>query len=95
MYNPATKNRTRISHPEPVYAVYGSNNCVFTSQFFRYEYSSLITPRCTIDYDLVSGEKKVLKQLEVPNYDPSLYTCRRVEATAHDGAKIPISIVYK
>jgi oligopeptidase B len=38
---------------------------------------------------------KVLKQKEAPNCDPTLYKTKRVWATASDGVKIPISIVYK
>lgn len=32
--------------------------------------------------------------MEVPHYDPSSLACERLEATSHDGCKVPISVVY-
>jgi len=36
----------------------------------------------------------ILKQTEVPNYNPAHYSCQRLYATARDGTKIPISLVH-
>jgi oligopeptidase B len=48
------------------------------------------------DYNLDTKEQKLVKQEEVlGGYDPSLYQSERIFATASDGAKIPISLVYK
>ncbi len=41
-------------------------------------------------------DAKLLKQTEVlGGYDPKQYQSERIYATAKDGTKIPISIVYK
>lgn len=63
--------KTRVTHSEAVYCVYSSSNMTYDRGLFRYEYSSLVTPRQTIDLDLKSGVKTVLKQVEVPHYDPA------------------------
>ena len=55
----------------------------------------MVTPKTVYDYDMDSRGKTLLKQQEVPNYDPKQYTSERLMATASDGAKIPISLVYK
>ena len=86
-----------VTHPESVYCIYGSHNRTYDRAFFRYEYSSLVTPRQTIEYNLKTGEKTVLKQVEVPLYDPSRFACERLEApsAAPDQRGIPLSVVYK
>ena len=48
------------------------------------------------DYDPRTGKSTLLKQQEVlGDYDPALYASERLWATARDGVRIPISIVYK
>src|SRR5690606_7088695 len=62
----------------------------------RYWYSSLTTPGTTYEYDMITKEQKTLKQQEVVGgYNPQDYTSKRLYATAEDGVKIPISLVYK
>lgn len=62
----------------------------------RYDFTSLTTPATTYSYNLKTGEKKLLKQQEVGgNYNPDLYETRRLWATATDGTKIPVSLVYR
>jgi oligopeptidase B len=66
------------------------------SRVLRYEYTSLTTPKSTIDYDMVTREKTLLKEEEVlGSFDKSDYRTERVEAPARDGAKVPISLVYR
>lgn len=84
-----------ISFPEPVYTLYESDNPEFETETFRFGYSSMVTPKTIYDYHMSSRERKLLKQTEVPGYDPSLYTSERIFARAADGAMIPISLVYK
>ena len=90
-----TNKWTTIAFPEPVYAISGEANREFDTNVYRYRYTSLITPSSVYDYDMESNESKLLKRTEVPNYDPSLYKSERVYATATDGTKIPISLVYR
>ena len=62
----------------------------------RFVYSSLTTPEQTFDYDLASGERTLRKSREIPSgHDPELYVTRRIFAPAHDGALVPISLLYR
>ena len=67
----------------------------FDTNILRYNYTSLTTPYSVIDYNLDTQEEKIQKQQEVlgGNFDSKNYTSERLFATAHDGVKIPISIV--
>ena len=57
---------------------------------------SLITPSSVYDYNMTTGEKKLMKQREVlGGYNKADYITERIVATAKDGTKIPISLVYK
>lgn len=86
----------RVAFPEQTYSVAGSRNPIFESATVRYMYTSLVTPLATFEYNMRTRERTQIKQEEVVGgYDPSLYTVERAFATAHDGARIPISLVYK
>src|ERR1044072_7084786 len=57
---------------------------------------SFITPASTYDYDVKTGKSELLKQQPVlGGYDPTLYKSERVYATAADGTRVPVSLVYK
>ncbi len=89
-------HRQRIKFPEPVYAATLAENYVFDTQTVRYAYQSLVTPASVYDYDLGSGAATLVKQTEVPGgFDRANYVSERVFATATDGVKIPISLVYR
>ena len=85
----------RVSFPEPAYAVFAAANHEFDTHLVRYAYQSFVTPPSTYDYDIDAKTSTLLKQVEVPGYDKTQYTSERIWATASDGAKIPVSIVYK
>jgi oligopeptidase B len=85
----------RIEFPEPAYASYGYTNREYDTSKFRYGYQSFITPRSVFEYDMASGKSSLLKQREVPGgYDRARYQVQQIYATASDGVKIPISVVY-
>ncbi len=85
-----------VRFPDPVYNVQLSNNPEFDSNIVRFTYSSLITPNSVIDWHMDTGEWELKKQDEIPSgHDPSAYVTERLHATAPDGKKIPMSIVYK
>ena len=85
-----------ISFPEAAYAAYVGANPEYNSTILRYGYTSMITPSSTYDYNMLSKEKKLMKQYEVVGgYNASDYVTERLYATATDGTKIPISLVYK
>lgn len=94
--NLANGEKRRITFPEPVYTVAPQINKEFKTGKFRYAYQSLVTPASVVDYDLEKRTSTLLKQTEVPGgYDPANYASERVWATANDGIKIPISVVYR
>ena len=81
---------------EDVYTAYLGNNPSFDQAHLRYGYTSLTTPGSVIDYDFSTGKKTVQKQQEVVGgYDASEYETKRLWATAADGTKVPVSLVYK
>jgi oligopeptidase B len=94
---PDGKNDVRyVAFPEPVYTVSPGGNLEFNTTQLRLSYNSLVTPESAVDYDLVSGAWQVKKVQEIPSgYDPSQYECFRLHATAPDGVKVPISLVYR
>ena len=96
VHNFKTGTWTAIAFPEPVYSVFPGGTPEYESTTYRYNYQSLITPSSIFDYDTRSGKSTLLKQQEVlGGYDPKQYSSERLWATARDGVKVPISIVYK
>jgi len=88
--------RRRIEYPEPVYTASLGPNRVFETTTLRYEYQSLVTPPSVFDYDMKTGQSTRLKETEVPGgFDRGHYASERIFATAGDGTRIPISIVYR
>ena len=91
-----TSKRHRIKFPEPVYSAGLSTNREYNTTVLRYGYNSLVTPFSTFDYDMNTGKTTLLKQTEVPGgFDRNNYKAERVFATASDGTKIPMSMVYR
>jgi oligopeptidase B len=84
-----------VASDEPAYAMSIGANPEVTSGKLRYSYDSLTTPTITYEVDAKTGERTVLKRNPAPNYDPAQYVTERVWATARDGTKIPVSLVYK
>lgn len=68
----------------------------FESELLRYSYNSMTTPGSVIDFNMRTKEKEVKKEQEVlgGKFDKNNYVEKRVWATARDGAKVPISLVY-
>lgn len=94
--NLKTGVKQRVTYPEPVYTALTGPNHEFKTRFFRYTYQSLVTPFSVFDYDVEKHTSTLLKEDEVPGgYDKSKYKSERVWATASDGTKIPISVVYR
>ncbi len=85
-----------IAFDEEDYYAYTENNPDYYSHKLRYGFTSLKTPETIYDYDIATREQTLLKQKEVlGGYDPAEYVTERQYATARDGVKVPISIVYK
>jgi oligopeptidase B len=85
----------RIEFPEPAYLSHGYVNRVYDTAEFRYAYESPITPPSVFAYDMEKGSSTLLKQKEVPGgYDRNKYQVEQIYATAADGAKVPVSVLY-
>ena len=81
---------------EEVFTTWISVNMDFDSKVLRYGYSSLTTPVSTYDYNLESREKTLLKEQEVVgDFKKEDYQAKRLYATARDGKRIPMSVVYR
>jgi len=62
----------------------------------RISWDSLATPGKIYEYDILSKEKKLVKEVEIPSgHNPNNYIVERIKATAHDGRKIPITLVRR
>jgi len=78
------------------YRVNTMQNPEFNTTKLRYAYTSLTTPASVIEFDMATKETVVLKEQEVfgGSFDKENYIAKRLWATARDGKKIPLSMVY-
>jgi oligopeptidase B len=79
------------------YTAETTTNIDFNTEILRYVYQSMATPSSLIDFNMRTQEKIVLKEQQVlgGTFDKNNYTEERIWATATDGTKVPISMVYK
>ena len=79
------------------YTAFASRNPEFDTQTLRYNYNSLTTPASVIDFNMETKEQTVLKEAVVlgGKFDKDNYDSKRIWATAEDGTKIPVTMVYK
>ena len=85
-----------IPFPEPVYTVRAHDNPEFHSTLLRFTYTSLVTPSSVVEYDMTSRDWTVRKRTEVlGGYTQEHYRSERIFATAPDGERVPISMVYR
>jgi oligopeptidase B len=86
---------TEVEFDEPLFAVGAGGNPEWSGPNVRLGYASFVTPSSVLSYEVATGEITVLKRQPVIGYDASLYAQRRIWATAHDGTRVPISLVYR
>ena len=87
---------TRIPFAEASYSAFFMGNPEFAPDAYRLGYTSMVTPTTVYDYHPASGELEVLKVQEIPSgYDGSQYVTERLMVGTRDGAKVPVSVVYK
>lgn len=86
-----------INFEEEAYSLYSSANLDMNTNKFRYSYSSMTTPNSVVEYDMITKEKKIMKETEVlgGKFDKNNYQSKRVWAEARDGKKVPVSLVYR
>ena len=86
----------QLDFGEPAYTAWLDTNYQFDTERLRFGFSSLRTPQGVFDYNMRTREKTLLKQDPVlGDFDPNHYKTERLWATARDGTRIPISIVYR
>ncbi len=85
-----------LTFDEELFTVGVGGNPEWTQPTVRLGYGSFVTPWTVYDYVVATGERRLRKQQPVlGEFDPSLFVQRREWATAADGARIPISLVYR
>jgi oligopeptidase B len=86
----------RIEFNEPAYNASLGANPEFVTSHLRFQYESFVTPRSVFDYDVKTRDRILRKQQPVlGGYDPAQYVSERLHATAQDGTRVPLSIVYR
>jgi oligopeptidase B len=84
-----------ISFDEPTYVSNLDYNPEFNTDTLRVDYSSMITPTSVIDYNMNTSERTIKKVQPVIGYKKEEYTTEYIWATARDGVKVPVSVMYK
>ncbi|MEQ6123841.1 S9 family peptidase [Pseudotenacibaculum sp. MALMAid0570] len=81
---------------EETYSVSVYANPEFDTDIIRYSYNSFTTPNSVIDFNMKDHSKDIKKEQDVlgGKFDKNNYTSKRVWATARDGKKVAISLVY-
>jgi oligopeptidase B len=85
-----------IAFDEEAYSLGMVGGYEFNTDVLRFSYSSMTTPSEVWDYDMRTRARELKKRQEVPSgHDPADYVTRRIQAPAHDGETVPISILYR
>ena len=85
-----------IDVDEPLFSVALDANPTWEQPLLRVQHTSFVTPATVVDVDLATGERHVRKRQPVlGGYDPADYAQRREWATAEDGTRVPISLVWR
>src|SRR5262249_40158189 len=80
---------------EPVASTWLGDVREYAPRTLRYTTTSLVAPVTSYDLDLASRTSTLVKRQPVPNFDASRYATEREWATAPDGTRVPISIVWR
>ena len=84
-----------IAFDEEAYALGMDPSPEYDTDAFRFTYSSPTTPTQTYDFDLSDGTRTLIKTKEIPSgHEPTDYVTRRILATSHDGAEVPVTILH-
>lgn len=84
-----------VKADEDAYSMGLDVNSEHDTPWLRYGYTSMTTPETTYEINVETGERRQLKQQPVLGYDSSQYATERLWATARDGTRVPVSVVYK
>ena len=96
IFDYASGSVTELEFDEPLYTVGSGGNPEWAPPVLRLGYGSFVTPGTVYDYVVATGDLLLRKRQPVlGGYDPADYEQRRVWATADDGTRIPVSVVWK
>jgi oligopeptidase B len=92
----STGSEHAIAFDEQAYSLGTIGGYEFDTTRLRFAYSSLTTPTEVFDYDMASRERILRKRQQIPSgHNPADYVTRRIMATSHDGAEVPVSILHR
>ena len=84
-----------VEFDEEVYELNVLPGYEFDTTTLRFTYSSMTTPLRTYDYNMVNRSRELRKEQKVPSGHRSEdYVTRRLMAPSHDGALVPVSLLY-
>ncbi|EFA4073817.1 TPA: oligopeptidase B [Escherichia coli] len=92
--NRKTREVIGIAFDDPAYVTWIAYNPEPETARLRYGYSSMTTPDTLFELDMDTGERRVLKQTEVPGFDAANYRSEHLWIVARDGVEVPVSLVY-
>lgn len=85
-----------IAFAEEAYSLGFGQMLEYDTDILRFSYSSMTTPAEIYDYDMRSRMRVMRKRQEVPSgHDPAQYVTRRIQAPAHDGETVPVTLLYR
>lgn len=94
--NQTTHKDYYIPFPEAVYSSFPGVNPDYNTNILRLSYTSMTTPASIYDFNMDTEQRELKKQTEVlGGFNKEAYVSERLWATARDGVKVPISMVYK
>jgi oligopeptidase B len=92
----ATGELHTVDQPDPAYTAFPGSDPNYDSPVMRFYYTSLTAPFSAVDYDMRTRARTVVKEQPVRGgYDRADYVSERLWASAPDGVRIPISVVYR
>ena len=93
--NRSDLSRKNIDFNDPAYSAYLSVNNDYFSDEIYFGYSSPKSPSSVFKENIESGQREIVWQQQVKNFDESSYSVERLKINARDDVKVPVSMVYK
>ena len=92
---PDGENVKPIRFDEEAYDLNFGGMAEYDTAILRFTYASMTTPNRTYDYNMADDTRDLRKTQHVPSgHNSEDYVTRRIMATGHDGAQIPVSLLY-
>ncbi|EHT99772.1 protease [Pantoea stewartii subsp. stewartii DC283] len=89
-----TGETSGIAFDDPTYVTWLAYNPTPRTSKLRYGYSSMTTPATLFELDMDTGERRILKQSSVKDFNPDEYKSEHHWITVTDGTEVPVSLVY-